>query len=654
VKPRKPYIYGSFTGGPDPLAPLVDAGFGVDEIGERIIKGQSVQDALRDLMRTGSKGRQGLDQLYRQIRDRYDKVRESASMNGLLDDLKEMLTEAIELENAALFPDPSDGARFAEAMLDALPQDVPNAMKELDNYQWRSAAAEQLFEEMKDKLRRDVIDQQFAGMSQSMDQMATPENKAAMAAMMQDLNQLLSDHRAGISTQEQYQEFIDKHKGFFPDAPETLDQFIDDLARQSAALDRMLESMSPEQRAHLLQAMQQALSDLGVEEEMSKLQDNLKALRPEFSRHRGSSLSGDSSSGLPGATQALAEMGDLENLVNQISDADHLGDLTQIDLDLMERVMGRSLRDELEAMAQLQKDLEDQGFLVKSGDSMSLSAKAVRRIGQSALTEVFKHLEGTARGEHQMHRAGKSGEATGTHRPWSFGDDGAIDVVRTTQNATQRRVATGDSTVLHPDDFAIAETENLTKAAVVLLVDQSYSMLMNDTWGAAKTMALALHSLSSTKYPLDALQVIGFSNLARVVKSMEIPDLEASQVPGTNLQHALLLAGRFLDKHRGSQRIVMVVTDGEPTAHLIGDNDWWFNWPPENETIQLTVQAIDEMTRRKVAITWFRLGDDPQLARFLDNMARRNGGRVLATDPENLGDYVISDYVNKRRSAQVY
>ncbi len=651
MKPRNPYIYGPFTGGPDPLAPLVDAGAGVDEMGERILQGQSVQDALRDLMRSGSKGRQGLEQMYRQIRDRYNKVRESAAMNGLLDDLKEILAEAIDAERSALFPDPSDDARFAEAVLDALPEDVPNAMKELDNYQWRSPLAQQLYEEMKDRLRRDVIDQQFAGMSQSMKEMATPENKAAMAAMMEDLNQLLSDHREGTSTQDQYEEFIKKHKDFFPDAPETLDQFIDELARQSAAMDRMLASMSPEQRAELSEAMQQALADMGVQDQMAELQDNLKALRPEFSRRRGTPLNGDSSSGLPQATQALAEMGDLETLVNQIGDADEMGDPTQIDLDLLERAMGRSLRDELEAMQQLQKDLQDQGFLVKSEESMRLSAKAVRRIGQSALTEVFKHLDSTARGDHQMHRAGKSGEATGTHRQWSFGDDGAIDVVRTTQNATRRRVATGDKTFLHPDDFDVAETENLTKAAVVLLVDQSYSMLMNDTWGAAKTMALALHSLSSTKYPLDALQVISFANLARVVNPMDIPDLEASQTPGTNLQHALMLAGKFLDKHTGSQRIVMVVTDGEPTAHLIGQGDWWFNWPPEQETIELTVQAIDEMTRRKVAITWFRLGDDPQLARFLDNMARRNGGKVLATDPDSLGDYVISDYVTKRRSA---
>lgn len=647
---RRPSIYGPFRGGPDPLAPLVDAGAGIDEIGERILAGQSVQDALRDLMRSGSKDRQGLEQMYNKIRDQYNKLRNSGPMNSLLEDLRKMLDDALEAERGALFPDPSDDARFSEAILDALADDVPGAMKELDNYQWRSPLAQQIYEEMKDRLRRDVIDQQFAGMSQSLKDMASPENKAALAQMMQDLNQLLSDHREGKATEEQYKDFIDKHQSFFPEAPATLDEFIDDLARQSAAMDRMLASMSPEQRAELAESMQQALADMGVEDEMAQLQDHLKSLRPEFSRRRGTPLDGEGSLGLPQATQALAQMGDLESLVSQISDADQMGDPSSIDLDLLERAMGRSARDELEAMQQLQKDLKEQGFLVQEADTLRLSAKAIRRIGQSALREVFKNLDSTARGEHEMHKAGKSGEATGTHRRWSFGDDGVIDVVRTVQNATQRRLATGDTSILHPDDFDVAETENMTKAAVVLLVDQSYSMLMNETWGAAKTMALALHSLSSTKYPLDALQVIGFSNLARVVNPMEIPDLEASQRPGTNLQHALMLAGKFLDKHPGSQRIVMVVTDGEPTAHLIGSSDWWFNWPPDYETIKLTVEAIDEMTRRKVAITWFRLGDDPGLAQFLDNMARRNGGKVLATNPDRLGDYVISDYVNTRKS----
>jgi uncharacterized protein with von Willebrand factor type A (vWA) domain len=647
----RPSFYGRFHGGPDPLAPRADAGAGVDEIGKRILAGESLRDALRDVLRSGSQDRKGLAEMARKLRERRKQLRESGNMNGLLEDLRSMLESAVDTERAQLFPDPSEEARFAEAILDALPNDVPRAMAELDNYSWKSPEAAEIFRQMQERLRKDVIDQQFAGLSQSAQNLADPQVQAAMAAMMADLNNLLDSHRAGSATDSDYQEFIEKHSEFFPNAPETLEEFIDELARQSAAMDRMLASMTPEQRAELSQAMQQALSDMGLQEQMAQLQANLQSLRPEFSRERGSSLNGETSMGLPDATRALAELSDIESLMSEMSDAEAMGDLSQIDLDAVERTLGRGMRDDLQALEQMQRDLAEQGFLVGEGDTLRLSPKAVRRIGQSALREVFDQINGSERGDHDNRRSGAAGEPTGTHREWKFGDDEAIDVVRSVQNASSRRLATGSKVLLDPEDFAVAETESVTRAAVALLVDQSFSMVMNDTWSAAKTMALALQSLTSTSYPLDALQVIGFANLARVVDPMEIPDLEASEIQGTNLQHALMLAGRFLDRHPGSQRIVMVVTDGEPTAHLSGDGGWWFDWPPSHETITETVAQIDAMTRRKVVISWFRLGDEPRLARFLDDMARRNGGKVLAPATDRLGDYVISDFMRSRNRA---
>jgi len=647
----RPSFYGRFHGGPDPLAQRADAGAGVDEIGKRILAGESLRDALRDVLRSGSQDRKGLAEMARKLRERRKQLRESGNMNGLLDDLRSMLESAVDTERAELFPDPSDEARFAEAILDALPNDVPRAMAELNNYSWKSPKAAEIFSQMQERLRKDVIDQQFKGLSDSAQNLADPQVQAAMAAMMADLNNLLDSHRAGSATDSDYQEFIEKHKEFFPDPPETLEEFIDELARQSAAMDRMLASMTPEQRAELSQAMQQALSDMGLQEEMAKLQDNLQSLRPEFSRQRGSSLNGETSLGLPDATRALAELSDVESLMSELSDAEAMGDLSQIDLDAVERTLGRGMRDDLQALDQMQRDLAEQGFLVGEGDTLRLSPKAVRRIGQSALREVFDQVNGSERGDHNNRRSGAAGEPTGTHREWKFGDDEAIDVVRSVQNASNRRLATGSQVLLDPEDFAVAETESVTRAAVALLVDQSFSMVMNDTWSAAKTMALALQSLTATSYPLDALQVIGFANLARVVDPMEIPDLEASEIQGTNLQHALMLAGRFLDRHPGSQRIVMVVTDGEPTAHLSEDGGWWFDWPPSHETITETVAQIDAMTRRKVVISWFRLGDEPRLARFLDEMARRNGGKVLAPATDRLGDYVISDFMRSRSRA---
>jgi uncharacterized protein with von Willebrand factor type A (vWA) domain len=202
---------------------------------------------------------------------------------------------------------------------------------------------------------------------------------------------------------------------------------------------------------------------------------------------------------------------------------------------------------------------------------------------------------------------------------------------------------------LRHDDFEVRETETRTRAAVALLVDQSFSMVMNDTWRAAKTTALALHAMATTAFPLDAVEVIAFANLARVIAPHELPNLEASDIQGTNLQHALMLAGRFLDRHRDAEPVVLIVTDGEPTAHLDHGGQWWFDWPPSHETITLTVAEVDRMTKRAVPLSFFRLGDDERLAEFLDDMARRNGGRVLAATGDQLGDYVVTDYVRRRQ-----
>ncbi len=381
-RPGRPYRprrgrYGAFHGGPDPLAARADAGAGVDEIGKRILEGQSVRDALRDVLRAGSQGRRGLSQMSRELRKRHKELSKSGRMDGLMSDLREMLDQALDTEKRELFPDPSDDARFAEARLDALPEDVPRAMQELDKYPWRSDEARDIYEQMKDRLRRDVIDQQFAGLTQSVENMSDPATQQAMAEMMNDLNDLLDKHRQGQASEQDYQDFLDKHREFFPNAPETLDEFIDEMARQSAAMQRMLESMTPEQRAELAEAMQQALSDMGLQEQMGRLQDNLQALRPEFSRSRGPGLTGENSLGLPDATRALAEMADLESLNSQLGDADSMSDLDQIDAEALERALGRNARDDLEAMQQMQRELETQGFLTSDGETLKLSPKAI-------------------------------------------------------------------------------------------------------------------------------------------------------------------------------------------------------------------------------------------------------------------------------------
>ena len=643
------FQYGSFHDGPDPLAAPVDAGGGVDEIGRRLLDGQSLTDAFRNMFRDGLNNRDGLRDMFRKAQQRRKELENSGRMDGLLTDLRQLLDDALTQERAALFPDPSDDARFREAMLDTVPDEIGRAVQQLSNYDWQSPQAKQSFDQLKDRLQRDVLDQQFKNMTQSMKQINTPESKAAMKEMMQDLNAMLEKHRQGEDASEDYEAFKEKHKDFFPDAPETLSEFIDELARQAAAIQRMMDSLSPEQRAELAEAMAEALADMGLQDEMSRLQENLQTMRPEFSWSGQQRMGGDEPLGLPDATQALAELADLESIMDQLSDSDARANLDNIDEAAVARALGRQAVDDLRAMREIQKQLEDEGFLQRDGDRLELTPKAVRRIGQTALREVFSSLDASSRGDHSVHRTGAAGEITGMTRPWQFGDEQPIDVVKTVRNAVNRKIMSNSATLsLSAEDFEVHETETRTRAAVALLIDQSFSMVMSDTWRSAKTMALALHALAQTAYPLDALEIISFANIAQVVKPHELPDLEASYIQGTNLHHALMLAGRFLDKHHGAQRVVMVVTDGEPTAHIDDEGYSNFSWPPSDETIALTVAQVDLMTRRRVPISWFRLGDDPSLERFLDQMARRNGGRVLASSGERLGDYVVSDYVRAR------
>jgi uncharacterized protein with von Willebrand factor type A (vWA) domain len=645
------YRYGAFHGGPDPLAAPPDAAAGVDDLARRILGGQSVADALRDLMREGTQGRQGLQDLAQRIREQRRRLERSGRMDGLLEDLRDLLDRALEAERSALFPDPSDDARFREAVLDNVPQDVGRAVRELSGYDWRSDEARAAFDEIRERLQRDVVDQQFRDLTKGIDSMSSPEARAALKEMMGDLNRLLDKHQRGEDVTQDYADFIEKHRDFFPDAPDTIEEFIDELARRSAAMQRMLDAMSPEQRAELQSAMEQALADLDLQSEMAALQQSLRALRPEFGSGGRASLQGERRLGLPEATDALAELADLESLSDALGDGFERADLDDIDEEAVERALGRQARDDLEALRTLQRELESQGYLLNDGETLELTPKAIRRIGRTALRAVFDSLDGTDRGGHEVRRSGASGELTGTSRAWAFGDEQPVDVVGTLRNAVSRQVISGDErTRLHPDDFEVHETETVTRAAVALLIDQSFSMVVNDTWREAKTMALALHTLASSAFPLDALQIISFANVARVVHPHELPNLEASYVQGTNLHHALMLAGQFLDRHPGSQRIVMVVTDGEPTAHLLPGGEGWFTWPPSAETIAETIAQVDRMTRRRVPISWFRLGDDPGLARFLDGMARRNGGRVLAVSGGRLGDYVVTDYVRARRS----
>lgn len=642
------FRYGAYAGGPDPLAPPYDAGRAVDELGDRILSGQGVRDALRSLLHEGADGLRGLQELRRRVQQRRRSLERSGRMDGVLQEARELLDRAVAQERQALFPDPSDDARFREAQLDALPGDTARAVRELAEYAWRSTEAQQTYEQLRAMLAEQVLDQQFRGISHALRD-EDPGSRQALKDMMSDLNALLEKRASGQDTDEDFAEFMSKHGQFFPGGPESLDELLDELARQAAAMARLLESMTPEQREELAGLMAQAMADLDLAAEMGRLNDNLRALRPDLAWSGRQRLRGEEPLGLGDATEALADLADLDALSESLSQDYPGAALADIDEEQVRRALGRGAVDDVRRLQDLERALEQQGYLVRSQGDLTLSPKAIRRIGQTALRQVFASLDGTGRGDHDVHDAGAAGELTGTSRRWQFGDEQPWDPVGTVRNAVLRSGPRGRRVRLAAEDIEVRETERRTRAAVALLVDQSFSMVMNDTWRVAKTTAMALHALASSQFPADAIEIIAFANLARRIAPHELPDLDANEVQGTNLQHALMLAGRFLDRHRDAEPVVLVVTDGEPTAHLDAAGEWWFSWPPSAETIALTVAEVDRMTRRGVPLSLFRLGDDPRLAQFLDDVARRNGGRVLAPDGDRLGGYVVSDYLRARR-----
>ncbi len=641
------FRYGAWDGGRDPLEPPFDVAQAVDEIGERVLNGQSPRQALRELMRRGTDGLRGLDDLRRKVAKQQREARNKGQLDGTLQQVTELLAEAIELERAALFPDPSDAARMAEMELDTLPTETARAVQQLKPYEWRSPQARAAYEQIEDLLRREVLDSQFKGMKDALEN-ASPEDMQRVKDMLSELNQMLDADARGEHTQDDFEQFMVKHGEYFPSQPGTLEELVDDLARRAAAQQRMMDSLTPQQRQELGELMQGAM-DLDMQSQMSQLGDSLRNARPDLPWGGKERMSGEQGMGMGDATTALEELADLDDLESALGQDYPGASLEDIDEAAVQRALGRGAVDDIRALQRIERELQLQGYLVRDANGrLELSPRAVRRLGATALRKVFHQLDAKGRGGHDVRDAGAAGDLTGSSRHWEFGDEQPLDVVRTVRNAVLRG-SSSTGVKLRVEDFEVVETERRTTAAVALLVDLSFSMELRGTWAAAKQTSLALHSLVTTQFPQDAIEIIGFSDYAQVLKAEQLAGLDPQRVQGTNLQHALMLAGRFLGKHPQAEPVVLVVTDGEPTAHLTRDGYADFCWPPMPETLELTMAEVERITKRGATINVFMLDDEPRLVSFVEHLAERNGGRVFAANPEQLGEYVVSDYLRARR-----
>jgi uncharacterized protein with von Willebrand factor type A (vWA) domain len=641
------FTYGPYHEGPDPLAPPVDLRDALDAIGEDVMGGTSPRAALRELMRRGMPGQRGLDQLAARANKRRRELLKRNNLDGTLEEVRQLLEHAVGEERKELARALDDEARFAELQLESRSPSTAEAVKELADYEWRSPQARQDFEKIKDLLGRELLEERFQGMKQALEG-ATDADRQGVTDMLKDLNALLAAHAKGADTQAQFEQFMATHGEFFPENPGTVDELLDSLAQRAAAAQRMRNSLTPEQRAELDALAQQAFGNPELAQQLAELDGMLQAARPGEDWQGSENFRGQQGMGLGEATQAMADIGELEQLAEQLSQAYPGARMEDVDLDALERQLGPQAVADARTLSELERELQRQGFLDRApnGD-WRLSPKAMRRLGESALHDVAEQIS-ARRGDRETRRAGAAGEPTGASREWQFGDAEPWDTTRTVINAVLRTAASGPPVQLSVADVEVVETEQRSQAAVALLVDTSWSMVAEGRWIPMKRTALALHHLVSTRFRGDALALIGFGRHAQTLTPEELTALDGAWEQGTNLHHALLLAGRHLRRHPGAQPVVLVVTDGEPTAHLEAGGYAVFDYPPLPETLGLTVRELDAIARLGAQVTIFRLGDEPRLAAVVDQMARRVGGRVVAPDLDGLGVAVVADYLRQR------
>ena len=642
--------YGRYDGGPDPLAPPVDIAEALDAIGQDVMAGYSPERAMREFLRRGGRDQTGLDDLARRIAERRRELLSRHNLDGTMQEVRELLDKAVLEERKQLARDVEmdDGDRaFREMQLENLPASTAAAVSELSSYDWKSAEARAAYEQIKDLLGRELLDQRFAGMKQALEN-ATDEDRAAVNEMLSDLNDLLDKHRQGADTQADFDAFMDKHGDFFPENPQNIDELLDALAQRSAAAQRMLNSMTPEQREELMQLSGQAFGSPALMEQLARMDANLQALRPGEDWGGSERFDGEQGLGLGDGTGALQDLADLDDLADQLSQSYSGARLDDVDLDKLARQLGNEAAVDARTLQELERALRDAGLLKRGSDGeLRLSPKAMRQLGKALLRDVANRMSGR-QGQRDLRQAGAAGELSGATREWTFGDTEPWDVTRTMLNGVRRRAADGGGPLLDIRDVEVSETEARTQAAVALLVDTSFSMAMDGRWVPMKRTALALHTLIRSRFRGDQLQLIGFGRHAEVMEIEQLTALDAMWDKGTNLHHALLLANRHFRKHPNAQPVLLIVTDGEPTSHLEPDGEVMFSYPPHPLTIAYAVRELDNAGRLGAQTTFFRLGDDPGLARFVDSMARRVDGRVVAPELDDLGAAVVGSYLGAR------
>jgi uncharacterized protein with von Willebrand factor type A (vWA) domain len=657
--------------------PPFDADDVLEALSDDILAEGDIRRALQRLMQRGLRGTRGGDipglrRILEQLRARRQEELERANLDGVLDDIDRRLDQIIDQERAGIERrlhdaeqrsldaapgDDQDAARMAEQVLrrtaqqrrdriDALPPNLAGRLHGLRDYEFMDDDARTAFNELSDELRQQILETYFQGLKEGV-QGVTPEDLAGVRAMVRDLNQLLEKHAAGADVTDDFDQFMAEHGAYFPPGIENVDQLIEHLHRQASQMASLLSSMSPEMRDELRSMMDDLLRDDRLRIDMARLAANLQAARPDLPYGEPYAFSGEEPAGLTDALAAIDRQQQYDAMEEALGAARDPDALAKLDSDLLRDLGGDDAADDLDQLRALARELEDAGYLQRDGGRLELTPRAARKLGTRALAEIFTRLRREGFGGHPLPRPGTGGERTDEAKRLEWGDPFAIDINRTLFNAMARH-GPGVPVSIGPEDFEVHRAEDATVSSTVLLLDMSRSMLLRGCSSAAKKVAMALHALIHTKYPRDRLYVVGFAYYARQIKPEAIATLSPYEFEyGTNLQHALMIARGLLGRRSGGNKEIVVITDGEPTAH-IANGQVEFAYPPTLRTVQSTLREVGRCTREGIVINTFMLERSRYLSEFVDLMSRINRGRAFYVEPERLGEYVLVDYVNKK------
>ena len=635
----------------------LDADALLQAMGDELIEHGDPNAALRRILHGGlevdGERLQGLREMLERLRQQRQEMLEQHDLGGVYDEIRDALGEVMETERGSLdgLEEVGDdvvaeSTRRRREQLDLIGhENLAGQVSGLTDYDFTSTEAAERFEELLEELRRQLMQQAVDQMAGAMQDLS-PEDLARMKDMLAELNQMLEQRRAGEVPD--FEGFMERYGDFFPENPQTLDELLEVMARRMAAMQQMLNSMTPEQRAQLQELSEQLLGDMDLQWQMDQLGDHLRELFPQMGWEQSRNFTGQDPLDMGEAMDIFDELADLDQLEQMLRGASSPGALAEVDIDRVRDLLGDESAESLERLSELARMLEEAGLVDNHEGQLSLTPRAIRRLGQNALGDLYRRLLRDRAGRHDLERSGVGHEREYTTKTYEFGDPFNLHIERTLRNAVTRG-GVGTPVKLTPDDFEVERTESTVQAATVLMLDLSLSMPMRDNFLPAKKVSMALHSLISTQFPRDYLGVVTFSEVAREIKPERIPEVSWDYVYGTNMQHGLVLARRMLARQTGTRQIIMV-TDGEPTAHITDQGYPQFNYPPSQETVDRTLTEVRRCTRDGIRINVFMLDATPYLTRFIETVTKMNGGRAFFTTNQNLGDYVLVDFVDQRRT----